>query len=327
MFGPRITRRSVLIAAAASLVGRPARAAAAKPHLIVMLHASAASARTAAFHDAFLQGLRERGYADRGVAIEERFADLHLDRLPALAAEIVRLRPEVIVTAGTAAARAAKHATQTIPVVMAVSGDPVRSGLVASLARPGGNLTGSSLDLLDIIGKQLQLLKTVVPAARRIGALIPSAAPGPFSTTYQEAAARLDVEIVPAVARRREDLLPAFSDMVKTHVNAIYVLVYQLSLLEAERIAALAMQNRLPAIYGERANVQAGGPMSYGPDNADLFRRAASYVDKILKGARPADLPIEQPTRFPLVMNLRAAKAIGLTFPPDIMARADAVIE
>lgn len=271
--------------------------------------------------------MRERGYSDADVAIEKRSAELHLDRLPALAADAVKLQPDVIVTAGTAAARAAKQATTIIPIVMAVSGDPVRSGLVASLARPGGNLTGLSLDLIDIVGKQFQLLKSVVPTARRIAALTSSTSQGPFQSAYQAAAAQLHLEIVPVPARLSEDLVPAFASMVKAHADAVHVLVYELSLSEAGRIAALAVQARLPAIYGERGNVQAGGLMSYGPDNEDLFRRAAFYVAKILQGAKPADLPIEQPTKFPLVVNLKAAKVIGLTFPPHILERADEVIE
>ena len=324
----RPTRRVIITAtAAATLMPAVGRAQTVKRHLIAMLLPGASSSFTAAMAEAFRQGLRDYGYRDADIAIQQRLADLHLDRLPALAAELVELRPDVIVTAGTAAAQAAKQATGTIPIVMAVAGDPVRSGLVASIARPGGNLTGSSLDLVDIIGKQLQLLQTLVPTAHRVGFLIPSTQRGPLLTTYQQAAARLHMEVVPTAARLAEDLAPAFATMAKAQVDVLHVLVDQLSLAEAGRIAALAAENRLPAIYGERVNVQAGGLMSYGPDNTALFRRAAAYVDKILKGAKPADLPIEQPTRFPLVVNLKAARAIGIDVPPEILARADEIIE
>ena len=280
-------------------------------------------------HEAFVQGLRERGYGELDITIESRFAEFHADRLPDLVAELVRLGPEVIVTAGTSATRAAKQSTTTIPIVMAASANPVGIGLVAGLARPGGNVTGFSNDQEATVGKRLQLLKTVVPDARRIAVLFNPTSPAWASgwPMLEAPASALGLELVRAPVRVPAELESAFSTIKKEHADAVMVAIDQIFLTEAGRVAELSARSRLPAIYGVRVHVTAGGLMSYGPDSREGFRLAATYVDKILKGAKPADLPVQQPTKFDFVVNLKTAQALGLTVPPAILARADEVIE
>jgi len=284
-------------------------------------------------NEAFRQGLRDLGYADgRSVLIEYRSADGRPERLPVLAAELVALKVEVIVASDTAAAQAAKRATTTLAVVFIGAGDPVTSGLVNSLARPGGNVTGLSLLAPELVGKRLELLTQAVPGISRVAVLWQPGGSGgrteELALKEAEAAApALGVRLQFVEARGPADFDKAFSDMTKAGAGGLIVFGSAMLANERRRVVDLAARNRLPGVYGFREYVEAGGLMSYGPNVADLFHRAATFVDKILKGAKPADLPIEQPTKFELVINLKTAKALGLTIPPSVLARADHVVE
>jgi putative tryptophan/tyrosine transport system substrate-binding protein len=282
---------------------------------------------------AFLQQLRDFGYDEgRNLLIEYRDAKRRPERFRALAAELVELNVDVIVAGGgTLGALAAKEATGTIPIVFPLVGDPVADGLVNSLARPGGNLTGSSL-LSQTVEKLVELLKQAVPGIRRVALLHkPDAAPARTISKSINAAERaaqaLGLRLQVVEARHPQDFDRAFSDMSKAHAEALVVLATPVFATEARRLADLAIKNRLPTMFSLRDFVVAGGLMSYGPSRAELFRRAASYVYKILKGAKPADLPVEQPTKFDLVINLKTAKLLGLTIPQTLLLRVDQVIE
>ncbi len=283
--------------------------------------------------EAFLQGLRDLGYIeDRNLEIEYRDVEGKYERLPALAAELVALKVDVILAAGTPQPLAAKQATRTIPIVFAGAADPVGSGLVTSLARPGGNVTGLSLLSPELVGKCLELLKQAVPGVSRVAVLWQPGGSGERTEKDMlkgaEVAGRaLGVRLQFVEARGPADFDRAFSDMTRARAGALTVLASNMILGERRRLANLAAKNRLAAVYPLREFVDAGGLMAYGPDLVDVFRRAATYVDKILKGAKPADLPVEQPTRFELVINLKTAKALGLQIPPTLLTRADEVIE
>jgi putative ABC transport system substrate-binding protein len=276
-----------------------------------------------------LQGLRELGWTEgRTVAIEYRWAEGRYEHLAEIAAEFVRLKVDVIVTYATPPVVAAKQATTDIPIVSAVMGDPVGTGLVASLARPGGNVTGLSVLTPDLAGKRLELLREVVPGLRRlvflgnVGNPITALEMGEVQT----AARTLGLHLVALEIRRPEDIVPAF-ETLKSDAQALYVAGDPLVLANRVRINTLALVARLPAFYNERAYVEAGGLMSYGVNWPDLFRRTAELVDRILRGTKPGDIPVEQPTKFDLVINLTTAKALGLDIPPTLLARADEVIE
>jgi len=283
--------------------------------------------------EAFRQGLRDLGYVEgRNVAIEIRDAERKLERFPALAAELVALKVDVILAGSTPHALAAKQATRTLPIVFAAADDPVGSGLVTSLARPAGNLTGLSLFAPELVGKRLEVLKQAVPGVTRVALLWQPGGLGERTEQDQlkeaDVAARaLGVRVQFVEARGPADFDRAFSDMTRARAGALSVLTGLMFYVERKRLVDLAAKHRLPAVYAWREGVDSGGLMSYGPDTADLFRRAATYVDKILKGAKPGDLPIEQPTKFELVINLKTAKALGLTIPPSLLLRADQVIE
>jgi putative ABC transport system substrate-binding protein len=283
--------------------------------------------------EALLQGLRDLGYVEgRNVVIEYRFAEGKLERYPALAAELVALKVDVIVAPITPAALAAKQATKTIPIVFVAVGDPITDGLVTSLARPGGNVTGLSLLFPELVGKCLEELKQAVPGVSRVAVLWQPGAVGERTEKDMlkgaEVAARaLGVRLQFVEARGPADLDRAFSDITKARAGALTVLPGNMFFSERRRLVDLAAKNRLPAVYPLREFVDAGGLMSYGASNADMFRRAATYVDKILKGAKPADLPVEQPTKFELVINLKAAKVLGLTIPQSLLGRADEVVQ
>jgi putative ABC transport system substrate-binding protein len=283
-------------------------------------------------YEAFRGALRDLGYMEgRSVRIEFRTAQGHADRLPTLAEELVQLKADVIVVGNTPAARAVKRATSTIPIVI-VSTDPVASGLVTNLARPGGNLTGLSTMTTELSAKRLQLLKETVPQLARVAVLWNPTTPlAPFQSKVIEdlkaAAPSMSIELKIVTVQAPEEFNTAFKDISRAQVQALYLVESPLFYGHRKTLAALALQARLPAIYGTKAYANDGGLMSYGPSNPDLFRRAATYVDKILKGARPADLPVEQPTKFELVINLKTAKALGLTIPPSLLQRADQVIE
>lgn len=301
---------------------------AAKIPRIGYLSAGSRSAQTARL-EALLQGLRELGYVEgKSIAIEWRWADRKFDRLPDLAAELVRLPVEIIVSAGPAATRAATNATSTIPIVMGFDNDPVGSGFVMSLARPGGNVTGLSTLAPGLSGKQLELLKEIVPRLSRVTVIGRSAEPG-----YQQVSKELDLAAGVLKVKLRhvdvpdpKDTEAAFRAASDEHADAIILLAFPAALYR-KQIVEVAAKLRIPTVYWISEFVQAGGLMYYGPSFTDLFRRIAAYVDKILKGATPADLPVEQPTKLQLVINLKAANQIGLTVPPSVLARADRVIK
>ena len=282
--------------------------------------------------DAFRQRLRELGWVEgQNIVIDYRYAEGRVDRLPDLAAELVRLKVDLIVASvGTQGATAAKNATETIPIVMIAVRDPVGIGLIASLARPGGNVTGVSGSAgLEWVAKQLELLKETVPKIRRVAILSnPTNAYHQLALREVDVAARaLGVQLQFLEAQGPNEFDGAFAAMAKESVGALLVLSDAMLNSHRTRLAELAARNRLPAAYGVRESVEAGGLMSYGPSFLDSFRRAATYVDKILKGAKPAELPVEQPTKFELVINMKAAKALGLTIPQSVLLRADHVIE
>ncbi len=284
-------------------------------------------------HEAFRQGLRDLGYVEgRNVVIEYRDAEGKFERLPALAAELVALKVDVIVAPNTLAALAVKQATRTLPIVFAVAADPVTSGLVTSLARPGGNVTGSSILSPELVGKGLERLKEAVPGVSRVAVLWQPGAVGERTERDMlkeaEVAARtLGMRPQFVEARGPADCDGAFAEMTRARAGALTVLASTMFTLERRRLVDLAAKNRLPAMYPWRDFVDAGGFMSYGVNTTDMYRRAATFVDKILKGAKPGDLPVEQPTKFELVINLKTAKALGLTIPPSVLGRADHVIE
>jgi putative ABC transport system substrate-binding protein len=287
-------------------------------------------ADNASLLDSFRQGLRELGYVEgQNIAIEHRFAEGQPERLPALAAELVRLKVDVIVTTGPPAPEAAKRATRTIPIVFAVAGDPVAEGLVASVARPGGNITGLASIAPEVVGKELELLKEVVPKVSRVAVLLNPSNQNhaPTLRRAEGAAQALGVQLHIVQARTSPEIEAAFAAMRSQRVGGVLVLRDSFFLAQRTQIAALAAKIRLPAVYGIRQEAEAGGLMAYGASLPHMYRRAATYVDKILKGAKPADLPVEQPTKFELVINLKTAKALGLTIPPSLLQRADEVIQ
>jgi putative ABC transport system substrate-binding protein len=280
--------------------------------------------------EAFQQGLRELGYVEgKNIVIEWRYAEGKADRLPGLAAELVRLKVDVIVTAGGTATRHAKEATTTIPIVMTQDTDPVGNGFVASLARPGGNITGLSRLAPELSGKQLELLKEIVPKVSRVAVLGASTQPGNAQGLKETelAAGAFGVKLQYLDVRGPKDIETAFREASKGRADAVLTLSGSIFDFHRTQIVELAIKSRLPAIYDRREFVDDGGLMSYGTNFADLSRRAATYVDKILKRAKPAELPVEQPKKFEFIINLKAAKQIGLTIPPNVLARADKVIK
>jgi ABC-type uncharacterized transport system substrate-binding protein len=285
----------------------------------------------APYRQIFRQGLRERGYVEgENVDIEYRYAYCDGDRLPTLAAELVAAKVNVIVTAGTTSVQAAWDATKTIPIVIAVGADPVEMRFAQSLARPGGNITGLSTFAVEIGAKRLEFLLQAVPRARVVAVLLQGRNPGnpTFEHALTTAASRLGARLDPRMVHSANEFDDAFVAMsVKDKADAVIVVEDPIFACHAKRIADLALKHRLPTMLGERLFVHAGGLMSYGPEYQALVRQAATFVDKILKGAKPADLPVEQPTKFELVINLKTAKALGLTIPPSVLGRADQVIQ
>jgi putative tryptophan/tyrosine transport system substrate-binding protein len=279
--------------------------------------------------EALLDGLRERGYSEgRNLVFERRFSEGHAERFPELAAELVRLRVDLILVATTPAALAAKHATQTIPIVMPATIDPVGAGLVASLAQPGGNITGLSSVGPELSGKRLELLKEVVPGMTRVAVLWNGANPA-NAAVWQEtqAAARaLGLQLHAQDVRGTQDLEGAFARTAQARPEALLVLGDSLIYMHEQHIVEFAAQHHLPSMFSRTESVMAGGLMSYASNLPDRYRRAAYYVDRILKGTRPADLPVEQPTKFELVINLKTAQALGITIPPTFLFLADEVI-
>jgi putative ABC transport system substrate-binding protein len=280
------------------------------------------------FVEAFRQGLRELGYAEgHSIKIEYRWAEGREERLPGLAADLVRLGVDVIVAGGTQAL-AVRHHTTTIPIVMPVAADPVGAGLVASIARPGGNVTGLAFPSEDLPGKWMELLKETLPRMSRVAVLWHPATEVGQVRVSEAAAESLGLSVHALKVQRPDDLATAFAEAQKRRAEGLIVLSSPFLFAHRTRIVELAAKHRLPTMYHQQEFVVgSGGLMSYGPNLRDLFRRAATYVDKILKGAKPADLPVEQPTKFELVINLKTAKALGLTIPPAVLARADEVIQ
>jgi len=308
----------------------PARAQdAAKPPRLGVLSPFSAAA-TAVWHEAFRQSLRDLGWVDgKNITIEYRYADGSNARLTQLAADLVRLKVDVILTATATDGLAARSATRTIPIVVASSGDPLGSGLVESLARPGGNVTGLSQIAPETVGKRLELLKEIVPRLARVAVLWNPQ--GQVSTLgwneIQLPARQLGVQLQSLEARTLEDFVKAFDDATRARAGALVVMPNPLFAGNLKRIADLAIKGRLPSAFHLREFVEAGGLVAYGPDRSEMFRRAAVFVDKILKGARPNDLPIEQPTKFELAINLKTAKALGLTIPHSLLLRAEHVVQ
>jgi putative ABC transport system substrate-binding protein len=286
-------------------------------------------ADTARWHEAFRQGLHNLGWVEgKNISIEYRYAEGRSDRLAGLAADLVRLKVDVIVAAVTPDALAAKHATSTIPIVMASPGDPVASGLVESLARPGGNITGLSQIAPELAGKRLEWLNDIVPTLSRVAVLWDPQDRGSVLSWHeiQRPARQLGVQLQALEVRSANDLDHAFDKATRARAGALAIMPSPVFVTNLKRLADLAARSRLPSIFHLREFVDAGGLMAYGPDRSDLFRRAATYVDKVLKGAKPADLPVEQPMKFELVINLKTAQALGLTIPPALLFQADEVL-
>jgi putative ABC transport system substrate-binding protein len=280
--------------------------------------------------EGFRQGLRELGYVEgQNITIEWRWSEGKPDRFPGLATEIVALKPDVIVASGTQATRAAKRATSAIPIVMTTSSYPDKIGLVDSLSRPGGNVTGLSNVGPELSGKKLELLKAIAPKASRVAVVFnPASEVEPLTVRdLSAAAAAVGVEIQPVEVRSPDDFSAAFAALLPGRVHALLALGNPINFKGRQLIVDFALKNRLPSIYDERLFVEAGGLMSYASSFTDSFRRAATYVDKILKGAKPADLPVEQPTKLELVINVKTAKILGLTIPPSLLLRADRLVE
>ena len=330
----KLTRLAVVVTLALGLLAAPLAAEAQQAAKVARIgYLTPNIAANPHLSEAFGQGLRDLGYVEgRNVVIEYRSAEGKFERLPALAAELVALKVDVIVAPNTVAALAAKQATRTVPIVFAVDADPVTSGLVTSLARPGGNVTGLSVLAPELVGKYLELLTQAVPGVSRVAVLWQPGSLGERTEKDMlkeaEVAARaLGVRPQFVEARGPADFDRAFSDMTRARAGALTVLPSNMFANERRRLVDLAAKNRLPAVYPFREFVDAGGLMSYGATLADLYRRAATYVDKILKGRKPADLPVEQPTKFEFVINLKTAKALGLTIPRSVLIRADQLIE
>jgi putative ABC transport system substrate-binding protein len=330
------TRRSFIGALAGGLVAplaAEAQQAGKVARIGYLVTGSLESPETRVGLDAFRQGLRERGYVEgQNIVIEYRSADGKIDRLPGLAVELARLKVDLIFAVATPAARAAQQATTTIPIVAGAMGDPVGDGLVASLARPGGNITGLTFLGPELVPKRLGLLKEALPKVTRVAALWHPGAFGERTNQVMlketEGAARaLGVQLQLVGVRGADELDRAFSTMTKERAEALVVFPSTMLFSERRRIVALAAKHRLPSMSNAREFVELGGLIGYGASITDLNRRAATYVDKILKGAKPADLPVEQPTKFELVINLKTAKALGLTIPPALVGRGDEVIQ
>jgi putative ABC transport system substrate-binding protein len=321
----------VLLLIIATLVGCVAMAEAQQPKKVPRIGLLGLASGPARPEEAFLQGLRDLGYVEgQNITIEYRWAGGKVDRLPALAEELVRLKVDLIVVRATPVVQAAKNATTTIPIVMLGAADPVGSGFVASLARPGGNITGMSNIMPELAGKRLELLREVLPKLSRVAFLAHGGDPAHklFVKEAQEAAERFGMKFQPVVIVAPEEIEGAFSAIIRERAGALIIQpLFINNLGQGPRIAELAVRNRLATVSDVDEFVDAGGLMSYGPNRWGLFRRAATYVDRILKGTKPADLPVEQPTKFELFINLKTAKQIGLTVPPNVLARADKVIK
>ncbi|MSQ72207.1 MAG: ABC transporter substrate-binding protein [Betaproteobacteria bacterium] len=328
------TRRKLILSLGAAALAAPFAAFAQQQGKVWRVGFLSLGPRPASFESdylgAFPLGMRDLGYVEgRNLAIEWRFADARSERLPALAAELVELKVDAIVAAGTQAVSAARKASATIPIVMATVGDPVGSGLIASLARPGGNVTGTSLMAVDIITKYLELLRGMAPKVSRVAAMMNTDNP-PHATALknlQDAAGKTGVTILPYDVRTPAAIEPAFAQMKRAGAGAVFIFLHPIFTAQVRQIGELALKHRLPSISGIREFAEAGGLVTYGSSFSESTRRTAAYVDKILKGAKPSDLPVEQPVKFEMIINGRTAKALGLTIPQALLISADRVIE
>ena len=327
-------RRAFLAGTGAVLLTAPlvahAQPAGKATHIGFLSPSSLHDPRTQTFVEAFRQGLRDLGWVEgQNMTIEYRWAEERTERLPDLARDLARLKVDVIVASTSPAVQAAKQATKTIPIVMTNAGDAVATGFVVSIARPEANITGLSMMAGELVGKQLQILKEVVPNLSRVALLWnpTNASNAPQLLHAQDAARTLGVRLHSLEVRGPGEIEGAFAAMTKERAGAVIVLLDSMLVANRTRIAELAARSRRPAMYGLTDHVKAGGLMAYGPNVADMHRRAATYVDKILKGSKLTDLPVEQPTKFELVVNLKTAKALGLTIPPLLLARTDEVIQ
>ena len=321
---------ALAVALAAGLTAVPAAVHAQPTGKVHRIGYLATGSSTSGFQEQFLEGLRELGWVEgQNIVIDYRFADGSFDRLPQLAAELVRLKVDIIVAQPTPAALAARKSTGSVPIVMINVGDPVGVGLVASLARPAGNVTGTAFDVgLETFGKALELLKEALPKAQHVAVLSNPANPAQALAIrdLKVAAKSLRLRLLFVEVRGPDEFDRAFAEIAKERVDALFVAAESLFYLHRTSLADLALKYRLPTMYGLRESVVAGGLMSYGPSLAVNSRRAATFVDKILKGAKPADLPVEQPTKFELVVNLKTARTLGLNIPPSLLQRADELL-
>ncbi len=326
-----MNRRTFLAGTGAALLAAPLSSGAQQPEKVhqigYLISGSLASAANRV--EALRMGLRDLGYVEgKNITIAFRSAET-AERLPEVAADLVRLKVDVIFAASSTEVEAARRATKTIPIVFAIHADPVGLGHVASLARPGGNITGLSTPLTELVVKQLEIMKQALPHMTRIGVLLTLTAPShrPASHALEAAAQQLGVQVLTVPVRNPEDLDGAFARMARERVNGFLAVGSALTLSQRALLAELSLKHRLAGMFGTRENVEAGGLMSYGADLIDLTRRTATYIDKILKGVKPADLPVERASKYELVINLKTAKALGLTIPPSLLVRADEIVQ
>jgi len=322
--------RRTFLAGAAAVLATPLAAEAQQAGKVPVIGYLIERSGPTAFDEAFRLGLRELGYSEgRNVVVEYRWADGKAERLPALAAELVRLKVDVIVTSGTPGGLAAKNATSTIPIVLASGGDFVADGLVASFSRPGANITGLSVFARELSGKRLEILKEAIPGMTRVAAAFNTLNPGTRSLfkETEAAATKLGLKVLPLDIHFPDGVERAFAEAVRLRASAVVIISDGATIVHRAQLGSAALQHHLPTIFANKTYLEGGGLMSYGPDIIEVWRRAATYVDRILKGAKPAEMPIEQPTKFELVISLKTAKALGLTIPQSLLLRADQVIE
>jgi len=322
--------RRTFLAGAAAVLATPHAAEAQQAGKVPVIGYLIERSGPTAFDEAFRLGLRELGYSEgRNVVVEYRWADGKAERLPALAAELVRLNVDIIVTSGTPGGLAAKNATSTIPIVLASGGDFVADGLVASFSRPGANITGLSVFARELSGKRLEILKEAIPGMTRVAAAFNTLNPGTRSLfkETEAAATKFGLKVLPLDIHFPDGVERAFAEAVRLRASAVVIISDGATIVHRAQLGSAALQHHLPTIFANKMYLEGGGLMSYGPDIIEVWRHAATYVDRILKGAKPADMPIEQPTKLELVINLKTAKALGLTIPPSLLLRADQVIE
>jgi putative ABC transport system substrate-binding protein len=325
-----MTRRTFLCGLTLGVLSAPLAAEAQQARKVPVIGYLIERSGPTAFDEAFRLGLRELGYSEgRNVVVEYRWADGKAERLPALAAELVRLKVDIIVTSGTPGGLAAKNATSTIPIVLASGGDFVADGLVASFSRPGANITGLSVFARELSGKRLEILKEAIPGMTRVAAAFNTLNPGTRSLfkETEAAATKLGLKVLPLDIHFPDGVERAFAEGVRLRASAVVIISDGATIVHRAQLGSAALQHHLPTIFANKTYLEGGGLMSYGPDIIEVWRRAATYVDRILKGAKPAEMPIEQPTKFELVINLKTAKALGLTIPQSLLIRADQVIE